>query len=195
MFRFLKVSTVIVVLGVVFGGLAAADVAKVEKKDPRSARPAELDQMSKAMTGTWTCTGQGLGRDMKLGEMVATSRWSVDVGGWWLRESFDATVGKETPHIYEAFTTFDPMSKKWKRVMVTGGGGWNTGEATATSCAPAPNGCKLDWELSAHTPRGDFLVKDHVDATDLKAGIKDWGELSRDSGKTWMKAYELTCKR
>ena len=67
MFRYLKVSRVIV-LSVAFGGLAAAE--------PKSALhgPAELDQMGKAMTGTWACTGQGLGRDMKLGEMVATSQ-------------------------------------------------------------------------------------------------------------------------
>jgi len=169
--------------------------AAADPRPPHGAAP-ELAEMGNAMAGAWSCKGQGLGRDMKLTEMTATSKWTIDVSGWWLHESFTGTVGKETPHVYEAYITYDPGAKKWRRVMVTGGGGWNTGETTSvTACGAAPNGCKLEWELSAHTMRGDFLFRDHVDATDVKAGVKGWGEMSLDKGKTWMKAYELTCKK
>ena len=42
---------------------------------------------------------------------------------------------------------------------------------------------------------GAGTFKDHVDMTDAKAGVKMWGEMSMDKGKTWKKVYEMTCKK
>jgi hypothetical protein len=194
-----KISTLATIIALT--GLAVADDPKPEKTaDPKAApgamMPPELAAMGNAMAGTWNCKGQGLSPEhRKLVEMTATSKWSVEMGGWWVHESFAARMGKAS-HVFEAYTTFDPGLKKWKRVMVQGGGGWNTGEATSvTECGAAPNGCKMDWELSVHNMMGEFPFKDHFDATDLKAGFKGWGELSMDKGKTWTKAYEMTCKK
>src|SRR5262245_47045109 len=138
MFRVLKISSLLAVLA----GLAVADNTRTEK-DPKTAPrgPApELAQLAKAMTGSWSCKGVGPVRDMTRTEITATAKWSAEMHGWWLHESFNGTVGKDMPHAYEAYTTFDAAANKWKRIMVTGGGGWNSGEAPAGGCAAAPNG-------------------------------------------------------
>jgi hypothetical protein len=180
MIKFLTISTVI--------AMAAA---------PAIAGPApELVAMGKSMAGTWSCNGQGLGRDGKLTGMTATTTWTIEMDGWWLRERFSAKIGNEIGHAYDGYISLDPRSKKWRRVMVVGGGGWNSGETTSvTACGAAPNGCRMDWELSAHNMMGEFVFRDHVDATDLKHGLKGWGELSMDNGKTWTKAGSLAYGR
>ena len=43
--------------------------------------------------------------------------------------------------------------------------------------------------------RGKSQFKDHTDMSDPKKGMHMWGEESRDSGKTWNKIYDMTCKK
>ena len=173
----LKISTLAAIITLT--GTAHADGRK----------PPELAALAKAMAGTWKCKGQGFDAShAKLVDMTATARWSVAVGGSWVHEAFDGVVAG-VHHYYDAYTSFDVGARKWRRVMVQGGGGWSTGEATSATAA------KLDWEMSVHSANGDFPFRDHVDATDPARGIKGWGELSMDGGKTWIKAYDLTCRR
>jgi hypothetical protein len=150
--------------------------------------PPELADMAKAAAGTWNCKGQGMDTTMKMVDTTATMKQKLDLANWWIHGSFTSKMGKE-PFAFESFTTFDPASKKWKRVMVETGGAWATGE----SAGMKDN--KLDWDLTFHGPMGEVMFRDHEDRTDAKAGLKLSGELSSDKGKTWTKVYEITCKK
>jgi hypothetical protein len=150
--------------------------------------PAELAAMAKASSGTWTCTGQGMDESMKMAAMAGKMKNTLAVGGWWFSSSLDAKSGK-TPFHLESYTTFDAKTKRWNRVLVETGGGWATG-----SSAGLVND-KIDWELAFHSAMGDMAFRDHEDLSDKKAGVKMWGEASADGGKTWMKVYEMACKK
>ena len=168
------------------GDMKAADAKAGAMPDMKP--PAELAAMAKMTTGTWTCKGQGLDHTMKMMDMIGTMKIKLDVGGWWMHGSFESKMGKE-PFQFESFTTFDPASKKWKRVMVESGGGWSSGESAGLQAN------KVDWDLSTHSAMGDAMFRDHEDLSDAKAGAKMWGEFSMDKGKTWTKVYEMTCKK
>ncbi|HEU4728652.1 MAG TPA: hypothetical protein VFT22_12200 [Kofleriaceae bacterium] len=151
--------------------------------------PAELAEMAKASAGTWRCKGQGM--DMatnKMVDMTATLKNKLELAGWWMHVSFESKMGKQAFGL-EEYTTFDPASKKWKRVMVETGGGWSTGESAGLKDN------KIDWELTSHSAMGEGIFRDHEDVSDPKAGAKFWGEFSTDKGKTWTKVYEMACKK
>ena len=155
---------------------------------PEMKPPAELAEMAKGAAGTWHCKGQGMDHSMKMVDMTATMKIKLDLANWWVRSTFDSKMGKE-PFQFESFTTFDPASKKWKRVMVEVGGGWSSGDSAGLKDG------KVDWELTSHGPMGESMFRDHEDLTDIKAGAKFWGEFSMDKGKTWTKVYEMACKK
>ena len=151
--------------------------------------PAELAEMAKGAAGTWHCKGQGMDpKTMKMADMTGTMTMKLDVDNWWMHGSFSSKMGKEPFH-FESFTTFDPAAKKWKRVMVESGGGWSSGESAGLKDG------KIDWDLATHSAMGDAMFRDHEDLTDVKAGVKMWGEFSMDKGKTWTKVYEMACKK
>jgi hypothetical protein len=155
---------------------------------PEMKPPTELTDMAKVVAGTWHCKGQGMDHAMKMVDMTATMKMKLELSNFWMHGSFDTKMGKE-PFQFEQYTTFDPASKKWKRVMVETGGGWLTGE----SAGMKDN--KVDWEMTSHSAMGDGMFRDHEDTSDAKAGVKMWGEFSMDKGKTWTKVYEMTCKK
>ena len=164
-----------------------ADAAKMAMPMEMPKAPAELADLAKMATGTWKCKGQGMGHDMKMADMTATMKMKLDLNGWWMHGSFDSKMGKE-PFQFESFTTYDAAAKKFHRVMVESGGSWASGDATMA-------GMKVDWELQSHGLMGESAFRDHEDMTDMKTGTKMWGEASMDKGKTWMKVYEMTCKK
>lgn len=149
--------------------------------------PPELAAAAKATAGTWKCKGQGMDHTMKMIDTTGTLKLKLDLDNWWLHGSYDSMMGKEGFH-FESFSTFDPSTKKWKRVLIETGGGWSSGESDGMKDG------KLDWTLSMHSPRGDISFRDHQDMSDPKAGMKLSGELTMD-GKTWTPVYTLTCKK
>jgi hypothetical protein len=165
-----------------------AKPADAKAGGPEMKPPAELAEMAKGAAGTWHCKGQGMDHSMKMVDMTATMKIKLDLANWWVRSTFDSKMGKE-PFQFESFTTFDPASKKWKRVMVEVGGGWSSGDSAGLKDG------KVDWELTSHGPMGESMFRDHEDLTDIKAGAKFWGEFSMDKGKTWTKVYEMACKK
>ena len=170
----------------------AADAKMAPKADaggmPEMKPPAELTDMAKQAAGTWHCKGQGMDHSMKMVDMTATMKMKLELASFWMHASFESKMGKE-PFAFESYTSFDPASKKWKRVMVETGGGWLTGESAGLKDN------KVDWEMTAHSPMGEGMFRDHEDLSDVKAGVKMWGEFSMDKGKTWTKVYEMTCKK
>lgn len=155
---------------------------------PEMTPPKELAELAKASTGTWNCKGQGMDHTMKMTDMTGKMKIALGADKWWLQSSFDSKMGKEPFH-FDSFTTYDAAAKKWKRVMVESGGGWSNGETAGMKDN------KIDWDLTSHSAMGDAMFRDHEDLTDAKAGAKMWGEMSSDKGKSWIKVYEMTCKK
>jgi hypothetical protein len=185
----------VVVAMVAMTGLAAAQ-AKAPETKPAEQKPggmmkppAEIADMAKMASGTWRCKGQGMDSSMKMADMTATMKMKTTLNGFWVHSMFDSKMGKE-PYTFEAFTTFDPSTKKWKRLTVDNAGGWATGESAGLKDG------KVEWESAWHSPMmGDATFRDHEDLSDPKAGVKMWGEISMDKGKTWNKVYEMSCKK
>jgi hypothetical protein len=165
-----------------------ADPKMGDNKMAEMKPPAELTAAAKMAAGTWKCKGQGMDHTMKMADMTGTMVTKLEVDNWWMHGSFSSNMGKDPFH-FESFTTYDANAKKWKRVMVETGGGWSSGE----SAGMKDN--KVDWELTAHSAMGDAMFRDHEDMSDAKAGAKFWGEMSMDKGKTWIKVYEMACKK
>ena len=149
--------------------------------------PAEIAAMAKTLGGTWRCAGTGPGADGQPGPMKSTLKTKADLDGWWLQDTFEATMGK-SKFKFSAYTTYDAGSKKWRRVMVDSWGGQMIGSSDGLKDN------KIDFNLDSMGPMGGGQFRDHVDLTDPK-NVKMWGEMSPDKGKNWMKVYEMTCKK
>lgn len=181
-----------VVMLVAFSGLAAgqarADTPAKPAEAPKPAErkpPTELVEMAKT-AGTWTCKGSGMDQaSMKMTEMNGTMKLKATLGGWWIHGAFEATGNHKLQ--LETYTTYDTGSKKWKRLMVDNSGSWTRGESSG-----AKNG-KTDWEMVSYTPMGEGKFRDHEE--NVAGGVKMWGEVSPDNGTTWIKVYEMTCKK
>jgi hypothetical protein len=171
----------------------ATMVAPMPPKNPAPQMPmAQPDEVlvkaGQMMSGTWKCKGNMMNMDGSSTPMAGTNKASVELGKWFIHDSFSAPMGKGKFQ-FEAYTTYDAGSKTWNRVMVMSDGEWMAGSAKSADMS------KQDWDLTMSGPHGAGMFRDHVDATDAKAGVKMWGEASMDKGKTWMKVYEETCKK
>jgi glucose/arabinose dehydrogenase len=167
---------------------AAPTAAKAETKpaEPMAmpAAPAEVAAMAKT-AGALRCTGSTFG---PMGEvkMVATVRNKLDLDKWWIRTSFAQTGGMKFK--FEAFTTYDPAAKNWTRVMVDNFGS----HEVSTSDGVKDN--KIVWEGTSKSAMGAMAGRHYEDMTNPKE-TKMWGEYSMDKGKTYQKAYDMSCKR
>ncbi len=161
-------------------------------KDAKAAPtvPTELVEMAKATTGTWKCKGEAMEPDGSKTPITATNKAKADLDKWWIAETLEVKGMKMGVLKIATYTTFDAASKKWRRIALTNSGGQMVGTADAT-----PVGQPMVFNLDTLGPMGSGQFRDHADPSDPKAGLKVWGELSVDKGKTWMKAYEMTCKK
>ena len=150
--------------------------------------PAEVAAMAKAASGTWRCTGTGPVDDKgTMGKMTATQKTKIDMDKWWITDNLEVTLGK-TKMKMVSYTTYDPTSKKWRRVTVDNMGGQMVGTSDGLVDG------KLTFNMDTMGPMGAHQMRDHADVTDAKAP-KYWGEMTMDKGKTWNKIYEMTCKK
>lgn len=169
---------------------AAAKPAKAPDAKPATVPP-ELVEMAKSATGTWKCKGEGMEMDGSKSAVTAVNKTKVDLDKWWIVENLEVKGMKMGVLKITTYTTFDAASKKWRRVGLTNSGGQMVGTADATAM-----GQPMVFNLDTLGPGGGGQFRDHVDPSDLKgAGLKVWGEMTMDKGKTWMKAYEMTCKK
>lgn len=156
--------------------VAGADAAHADA-------PKELAELSRAIgDGTTACTGTALGK-----QMTASRASHLEMGGVWMHDTVDAKLGSE-PFRYEVYTSWDPNGKHFHRVMIESDGNLAEGEGHAAA------GSAIDFQLDTHGPRGDGLFREHIDWSDGKA-VKSVGEVSADKGKSWVKIYELACRR
>lgn len=170
------------------GGVVVGAGAKMEMPKP----PAEIAATLKMMGTRSTCKGTGLGPDMKtMVDFKGTGTSKLVLDGWWIQGSMTGTMGKgktSTKMKMESFMSYDAKSAKWRTLGVMNDGtsmhGW----------AEMKDG-KYEGTAEMTGPMGSGQFKEHGDMTDPKAGMKMWGEMSMDNGKTWTKVYEMTCKK
>ncbi|HEY0255445.1 MAG TPA: hypothetical protein VGC41_28140 [Kofleriaceae bacterium] len=144
----------------------------------------------KAMAGTWKCTGTSIGMDGKDVPYTGSYSTKSDLDGFWTHESFVGTAGTgKTSFTYkfESYATYDEASKKWRHILIDSYGG----QAIGTSDAEKDGKSETLYEVLEGP--GKAQMKHVVDASDLKKGVHMSGTMSKDSGKTWMKIFDLTC--
>jgi hypothetical protein len=182
---------------IAIAGLTAAAGADTKapdaKKAPEAAMPmpkapAEVSDMLKSMSGTWKCTGKAFMPDGTSVDMTGTMKSKSDLDAFWIHDSMDGKIGK-MPFKFEAFSTYDAATKKWRRVGVDNMGGQRVGTSDGIKDG------KQDYALDTVGAMGAMMVKEHMDASDAKNGVKVSGEMSMDKGKTWVKEFEATCKK
>ena len=165
---------------------AAADV-KMEMPKP----PAEIAASLKEMGAHKTCTGSGLGPDMKTEmKFKASMNNKSDLGGWWIHMSMNGTMGEgknSAKFLMESYSTYDTKMGKWRVSGVMNDGGNMAGTADIKDG-------KYESQADVWSNMGKAMMKEHGDMTDKKAGMHMSGEMSMDGGKTWMKLYDMTCK-
>ncbi len=151
--------------------------------------PAELAAMAKLSAGTWKCTGMqpDMANPTATVKLTGTVKTKVDFDKWWMVDDMNMKAGK-VPFRMMAYTTYDAKSAKWRRVAVDSMGGQMVG----TSDGLKDN--KLTFNMDTMGPMGSGMMRDYADMTNAKAPTF-WGEMSMDKGKTWMKVYEMSCKK
>lgn len=169
------------------GALAPLMMRPVQSEPrPPAPRPAaELIAFAGLVNGTWKCKGTLVMPDGSSMPMIATIRNKLDLGSFWMRQTF--TASGQRPWRFEAFLGFEGGNHLWRRVMVDSLGG------SMASTAPFVPG-KFEWDGTAHGPMGEMSVRDHDDYTNPRAA-RMWGEWSIDKGQHWAKGYEVACKR
>ena len=154
---------------------------------PEPPLPPEIDALAKTITGTWRCKGDEWDDKGNKSPVTATNKVKLDLDNWWISETLEVK-GQRTFKMM-AFSTYDKLSRKWRRVAVMNRGGQLIGTSDGLKDA------KLTWNLDLISPMGAALFRDSLDASDPKLGLKAGGELSMDRGRTWLKAYEMVCKK
>jgi hypothetical protein len=150
--------------------------------------PAEVDTMGRASAGLWRCKGEEWHSATNTkAPMTATNTVRFDMEKWWIVETMD--VKGSMPFKLVAYTTYDPTARKWRRIAAMSGGGHMIG----TSEGMKDN--KMVWNLDVMSPMGAAMMREHTDVSDPKVGMKAWGDMSMDKGKTWNRVYEMTCKK
>ncbi|MFT3695162.1 MAG: hypothetical protein QM831_18640 [Kofleriaceae bacterium] len=156
-------------------------------------KPAQqIADRAKMMAGTWKCDGTSAGMDGKDMAFAGTFTAKTDLDGWWMHESFSgkAGTGKTAMNYkFEQFATYDGGMKKWRHVFVDNWGGQMIGTSDDMKDG------KAETAFESNDMMGKSMVKDSVDASDMKKGVHMWGQMSKDSGKTWTKIYDMTCKK
>jgi len=188
---------VVTLLGLSSLALAGGDEDKPSKKnksdESKPKAPNELADRVKAMSGTWTCDGIGAGMDGKSTlPFKGTMKSKAELDGQWVHDSFTGTMGDGKSAMkfgFESYATFDTNLKKWRTLFMDNFGGQMVGLGD-----PMKDG-KMDTTSDGIDLRGKSQFKDHTDVSDAKKGMHMWGEESRDSGKTWNKIYDMTCKK
>ena len=173
---------------------AAADTKTAAAPMEMPKPPAEIATAAKSKAGRWRCTGTAMGGpDMKTEmKFTGTMTSKSDLDGWWIHDSFTGRMGTGKAAMkfkMESFATYDGNAKKWRTVNIMNDGGsmmgWSDGMKDG----------KMDITSDSYSMMGSGTFKDHVDMSDPKAGVKMWGEMSMDKGKTFNKVYEMTCKK
>jgi len=162
----------------------AGEAPKMEAPKPAP----EIDAFYKSMQGTWKCSGTA-SMGGAAAPMDSTMSFKQDLDKFWIVGTFASKKSKTSPIVYKftSYTTYDPATKKWQRLMVDNMGGWEQG-----SSAGLTNG-QILWEGKG-TGMGMSFTTKHTEQVVSPKEVKLSGQMSMD-GKSWMPMYESTCKK
>jgi hypothetical protein len=147
----------------------------------------ELAAAFKAMSGNWKCTGTAMtGPEMKEGPTKGTVKSKMDLDNFWIVTTYAET--KKGGFKVNEYSSFDATTKKWKRLMIDNMGGHEISESSGMTDN------KMVWDGAA-TGMGMTMKSRHTETIVGPKEMKMLGEYSMDNGKTFQKAYDVTCKK
>jgi hypothetical protein len=167
--------------------VVAADRVTVPPPVETPKPPAEVATLAKTLGGKLKCTGTSKdmnGADQKVTVVVKSK---VDLDKWWIADTIEVTMGK-TKDKMVSYTTYDAKSSKWRRVAVGTGGAQTIGTSDGLKDG------KLVFTMDTTSAMGSAQMRETTDITNPKAPTMI-GEMSMDKGKTWIKGWEVACKR
>ncbi len=184
---------------------AAAGDDKAAKKapDPVAIRPpdpppppaipepsAEVLAQGKKLKGSWKCQAEMFMPDGTSYKNKFALKIALDLDNMFVKSTFTEAKKKgiKKPFKFTAYTTYDAATMKWHQMSVTNMGTWSK----SSSAGPDAAG-KITWEGMSSMGGQDFKVRDFEEWTDKKTWHM-WGEWSMD-GKTFVKAYDASCKK
>ncbi len=147
--------------------------------------PPELAEMTKTLSGTWTC----IGKANESGAIVDAKRtvtYKAELDGHWIAADVTTVVGAATKHV-RYWMTYEPATKRWFEMSANDEGAHGTFWATAS-------GKKLTWEGEGHFAGHTAKLRGNEELVSSKEQRAHY-EFSVDDGKTWSLDHEQTCKR
>jgi len=177
--------------GGVGAGAAVAPPVTPPVKMEMPKPPAEIAASLKMMGARHTCTGTGLGPDMKTEvKFKGTDSAKADLDGWWIHGSMSGTMGEGKAagkFKMESYMTWDAKLAKWRTFGFMNDGGSMMGTAEMKDGKWSGTGTMTSG-------MGEAMMRETGEMGDKKTGMHMWGEVSMDKGKTWVKIYDMTCK-
>jgi hypothetical protein len=90
------------------------------------------------------------------------------------------------------YRTYDAAKKTWiDTIIATAPGGPITMTTTDTGMGQGP----ITWAGSMDMMGQKITEKSHEEPDAKSKSVHVWGEFSMDGGKTFMKDYDMTCKK
>jgi len=129
---------------------------------PEPPLPPEIDAMAKTLVGTWRCKGDEWDDKGGKAPITATNKVKLDLDNWWISETMEVK-GLRTFKMM-AFSTYDKLSRKWRRVAVMNRGGQMIGTSDGMKETQ-----KMTWNMDLISPMGAGLFRDYLDTSDPKA--------------------------
>jgi hypothetical protein len=176
--------------------------AQIKPKEPPPADPAaqpppppapapEVVAAAKASKGTWYCTGEEFAPDGSAMKTKATMRNVVDLDKMWIKGTLTIPKkkGQKRATKMVSYRTYDATEKKWHMIGIDNGGGWGRGWSTGPDAAG-----KVTWDVESNMGGQVIKGRDYEEPGVKKNTRRFWGEYAMD-GKTYVKAYDVTCRK
>ena len=151
----------------------------------------ELVAAAKAMKGKWKCSGNMTMPDGSSRASVSTMKAGVDLDKMWITMEMVEKKSKTNPNPMhmKMFRSYNAASKTWTSLMMDNMG--YSGRETSTDVM----GGKMTFTGTTEMDGKSMMMKDMEEPDAATKAIHVWGEFSMDKGKTWMKGYDISCKR
>lgn len=181
--------------GAAAGAAAVAPMPPTKPPPPKEdmTPPAEIATAAKAMIGSYACKGNVSEMDGSSKPSTAKMKISTDLGGFYILVDITEGKSKDRPQPFMAhmFRTYDAGKKVWSNTMLANGPG---GPMTETTTDAVGSGSAVTWSGTMEMMGQKISERSHEEPDAKTKSVHLWGEVSMD-GKTWMKEYDLTCKK